>query len=168
MIQFVKNIADFWSQDLKDFKFAVSSPLTQAQRDHWSHPNYVNELNALQQAFDNDLPDYWPKFMEALDIKDGTVSWTNISPGNVVPTHTDNFYKLRTKYGVEREECIRYLMFLQDWELGQMVEFEDKILNRWNKGDVWSFGINDSHCAANATQTNFITCQINTFERKQS
>ena len=54
-------------------------------------------------------------------------------------------------------------MFLQDWELGQMVEFEEKILTRWKKGDVWSFGINDSHWAANGTQDNFITCQLNTF-----
>lgn len=166
MIKFEKTISDFWSQDLKDFKFSVLSPLTQAQREYWTHPNYNNELNKLEQAFDNDLPDYWPRFMEEMNIKEGTVSWTNIAPGNVVPVHTDKFYKLRKKYNVTEDECIRYLMFLQDWELGQMVEFEEKILTRWKKGDVWSFGIDDSHCAANATQDNFITCQINTFERK--
>ena len=167
MIKFEKNIDDFWSQDLKDFKFTVLSPLTQAQRDDWSHPNYTNEINLLEQAFDDDLPDHWPMFMSDLEIEHGTVSWTNIGAGNVIPTHTDHFYKLRTKYGVEKDECLRYLIFLQDWQLGHMVEFENKILNRWKKGDVWSFGIDDPHCAANATQTDFITCQVNTFKRKE-
>ena len=98
MIKFEKTISDFWSQDLKDFKFSVLSPLTQAQREYWTHPNYNNELNKLEQAFDNDLPDYWPRFMEEMNIKEGTVSWTNVAPGNVVPVHTDKFYKLRKKY----------------------------------------------------------------------
>lgn len=163
MIKYYGQLEDFWSQDLETFKFNVISPINTEQRDDWDHPNYNQKNRHLPQSFDEDLPSYWPEFLKRLNIDKGTVSWTNIEPGNVIPVHVDKFYKLTNKYGVKIENCLRYLVFLQDWQLGHFVEFDQKIITRWNKGDVWTFDHTDYHCAANATQNNFITCQINTF-----
>lgn len=163
MIRYHGSIDDFWSQDLESFKFTVISPINRQQREDWDHPNYEQTNRHLPQAFDSDLPSYWKRFLTDLNIAEGTVSWTNIEPGNVIPKHVDRFYKIRTKFGVDIDQCLRYLIFLQDWQLGHFVEFDNKIITRWKKGDVWVFDSTEYHCAANATQSNFITCQVNTF-----
>lgn len=162
MIEFVKNIEDFWSKDLENFVFPVMSPLDTNVREYWNHPNF-QKSKPLSQAFDNDLPDYWQRFLAELGSTEGTVSWTNLQPGQVLPVHTDEFYKLRNKYGVDIKDCRRYLIFLSDWVLGHSVDFEEKIITRWKKGDVWVFDHRDFHCGANASQTDFITCQVNVF-----
>ncbi len=161
MIEFVTNIKDFWSTDLEKFVYPVMSPLNTNVRDYWNHPNFQN-AKPLLQAFDNDLPEYWNKFLIELGTTEGTVSWTNLVPGQVLPVHTDEFYKLRTKYNVDIEKCRRYLIFLNDWVLGHSVDFEEKTITRWKCGDVWLFDHRSFHCAANASTVDFITCQVNT------
>ena len=163
MLKFVKNIQDFWSQDLENFKFTVLSPLDSRARENWTHPNF-QESKPLEQAFDDDLPPYWGQFVTALGLKEGTVSWTNIQPGQVLPVHADKFFKLRTKYGVDITDCQRYLIFLSDWVLGHSVDFEEQVITRWKKGDVWTFDHTSYHWGANGSQVNFITCQVNTIK----
>lgn len=163
MIKYVKNIEDFWSKDIENFIFTVESPLGASGREYWSHPNF-QKLKLLSQAFDNDLPDYWKRFLIELGATEGTVSWTNIQPGQILPVHTDEFYKLRIKYSVDIKVCLRYLIFLSDWVLGHFVDFEEKIITRWKKGDVWVFDHQEFHCGANASQKDFITCQVNVFK----
>lgn len=163
MIKFIKNIKNFWSKDLENFVFPVMSPLDISARDYWNHPNFQNS-KPLLQAFDDHLPNYWNQFLVELDAKEGTVSWTNIVPGQVLPVHTDKFYKLRTKYNVDIEKCSRYLIFLNDWVLGHYVDFEEQSITRWKEGDVWRFDYRSHHCAANASKVDFITCQVNTCE----
>jgi len=77
--------------------------------------------------------------------------------------HTDNFYKLRTQHSVDIDNCLRYLVFLKDWTLGHAVEFEEINITRWKIGDVWVFDSKSKHWASNASNINFLTCQINTF-----
>lgn len=163
MIEFVTNIKDFWSQDLEKFIFPIRSPIGLAARDYWDHPNFQNS-KPLLQAFDNDLPNYWNKFLFHVNTTKGTVAWTNLEPGQVLPVHTDEFFKLRTKYHVDIEQCKRYLIFLNDWVLGHSVDFEEMTIPRWIRGDVWMFDHRSHHCAANASKVDFITCQVNTVD----
>jgi hypothetical protein len=71
---------------------------------------------------------------------------------------------LRTEHGVEIDDCVRYLIFLQNWELGHMVEFDKQPITKWKKGDVWVFDHLEYHCAANTSNKNFVTCQVNTIK----
>lgn len=158
MIKYFGQIEDFWSKDLQGFKFPVSSILDNPL---WTHGNYRN-FPTLPQAFDDDLLLYQAKFLSQLSIVKGTVSLTNIEPGRMIPVHADKFFKLRSKYNVDIDDCVRYLVFLQDWVLGHFVDFEECTITKWHKGDVYVFDHNSLHCAANASQVNFITCQINT------
>ena len=56
----------------------------------------------------------------------------------------------------------RAVVFLEDWKLGHLVEFEQQPITKWEKGDVWTFTHDDLHCAGNASNYNFNTCQVNT------
>lgn len=159
MIKMYGNIKDFWSNDLVNYHFPCK--YSARQRDYL-HPNYNKESNNLPQGFDDQLPECQSKFLEELQISVGTVSWTCIEPGQVIPVHTDEFYKLKTQYNVNVEDCLRYLVFLQDWHFGHVVEFEETAITKWRKGDVWLFDHLSWHYAANASNVNFVTCQVNT------
>jgi hypothetical protein len=158
MIKFHGNIKDFWSTDLANYHFP--GKYSAGQRDYF-HPNYSKEGNNLPQGFDDQLPACQSKFFKELQVTVGTVSWTCIEPGQVIPVHTDGFYKLKTQHNVDVADCLRYLVFLQDWTFGHAVEFEETIITKWQIGDVWVFDHLSLHYAANASNINFVTCQVN-------
>jgi hypothetical protein len=160
MLKYYDNLSDFWTKDLVNYKFPES--VNTGQREGL-HKNYFSESNNLFQGFGDQLPACRKKFFEELEINIGTISWICIQPGRVIPTHTDRFYKLRTEYKIDIKYCLRYLVFLQDWELGHIVEFEEHPITKWKKGDVWVFDHLSPHCAANTSNNNFVTCQVNTF-----
>lgn len=159
MIKYWGRIEDFWSNDLESYQFP--GKYSAGQRDYF-HPNYSQPNNNLPQGFDDQLPACRLNFFTALEIEQGTISWTCIEPGQVIPVHTDGFYKLKTQYNVDVADCVRYLVFLQDWTFGHSVEFDETIITKWTKGDVWIFDHCSAHYAANASNINFVTCQVNT------
>ena len=82
----------------------------------------------------------------------------------ILPTHKDTFYTLRQEHQVELDDCYRYLIFLEDWEFGQFVGFEEALgLERWVAGDTFKFTGHEMHFAVNASAVNFHTCQVSTF-----
>ena len=161
MLKFWGNITDFWTKDLKCFEFKNYISLKQPSHTEF-HTNFLERHNDIKQAFDNELPDCCKNFFNILNVDKGTISWTCLEPNNTIPVHHDAFYKLRTQHGVEVNQCVRYLIFLQDWELGHLVEFQEQPISRWRKGDVWSFDHQSYHCASNASNNEFVTCQVNT------
>ena len=161
MIKCYGNLDDFWSEDLKNYQFPES--VSTGQRDQF-HTNYHHETNNLLQGFGDQLPACRSIFFEKLNISLGTISWTCIQPSGVIPTHNDVFFKLRKEFNVDIDDCVRYLIFLTDWQLGHMVEFEEHPITKWKKGDVWIFDHISWHCAANTSNENFITCQVNTIK----
>jgi hypothetical protein len=159
MIEYYRHIDNFWSEALSSYEFPQRVSLDQR---NYFHPNYKDSSNDLLQGFDDELPSVCQQFYTALNITQGSMSWTCIRPGNTIPTHSDNFYKLRLKYNVDVSQCVRYLIFLEDWKLGHFVEFQECIITKWKSGDVWRFDVNSMHCAANASNSNFYSCQVNT------
>jgi len=157
MIRFFKNIDDFWSNELSTYQFPTS--VSTGQNTEF-HKNYHDDKNNLLQGFDDGIP-LREEFFKSLDLTKGAISWTCIVPSNTIPIHQDKFFKLREKYNVDISKCLRYLVFLENWTLGHYVEFEECIITKWRKGDVWVFNYESQHCAANASHKNFYTCQIN-------
>lgn len=161
MIRFHGTLDDFWSDDLAVYKFPKK--YNAGQRENF-HSNYSQANNDLWQGFDQELPHSGRRFFTDLGVTLGAVSWTCIEPGQAIPVHVDQFYRLRQQYQVQVDDCVRYLIFLQNWTLGHWVEFEEQIITKWTKGDVWVFDHASPHCAANASNHNFITCQVNTIK----
>lgn len=161
MIEYVTCIKDFWTKDLEGFVFPQLSSAGQSKN---FHKNYSLPNNDLPQAFDTEVPNY-EKFPLELGLINATVSWTSIEPGQSIPVHSDTFYKLRQKYNVDITQCLRYLVFLQDWQLGHFVEFEDFKIEKWKKGDVYRFDYRSPHCASNASNDRFVTCQVSLVQK---
>ena len=160
MIGYHGCIEDFWSDALASYTY-VREVKYEGVRSEW-HSNFQG---ILLQSFDEELPEFWPKFQEALGVTTGSVGWINIRPNQIIPPHTDNFYMLRQKYNATVDDCLRYLIFLEDWKFGQYVEFEDLSISKWKRGDVWFFNYKSKHWAVNASNDDLHTCQVSTIKR---
>jgi hypothetical protein len=158
MTRYVKQITDFWSNDLNQHKFTTTYNLGDTREYH--HPNLRSSVTECSQSFNDELPAIWKQFLKEFDLTTGSVSWTLIESGRIVPIHQDFFVNLRQTYNAEVDQCARYIIMLEDWIFGQIVEFDDRVLTRWKKGDVWEFDHTIPHWAANASNYNFYTCQV--------
>ena len=164
MIKFVKNIENFWSHSLTHHQYVRHTPYADMRNgEHW-HDNFKSGV--LQQSFGSELPDCYPQFVTALDLDPAlsVVSWIGIEPGQFVAPHQDTFYQLRKsnhdQYTID--QCLRYLVFLESWQFGQIVDFESATIRNWNAGDVWVFDHTELHWAGNGSNNTFHTCQVNT------
>lgn len=162
MKHYVKNIEDFWSSELYLHKFTTTYILGNERDTH--HKNFLSSVSEVSQSFNDELPQCWQKFLHAMDLNQGSVSWTLIEPARIVPIHQDYFVNLRKNYDVSLENCSRFLIMLEDWVFGQLVELDDLTLTRWRKGDVWEFDASVPHWAVNASNKDFYTCQVSRFK----
>lgn len=160
MIKYKCNIDDFWSDHLVTHKYAREVPFVAKNFDHLDRKWYNRDF--LLQSFNEELPSIWKEFNTKLNVPIGTVSWTCILPNRILPTHRDTFYTFRKNNNIAIDQCIRYLIFLEDWVFGQYVEFTDTVIRNWQKGDVWVFDATEIHYAVNASNASFHTCQIST------
>jgi len=160
MIRFVKNIQDFWSEDLKRHSYARQVPFVAKNFDHLDRTYYNRDY--LLQSFNDELPGCWKNFYSAVGVDKGSVSWTCIIPNLILPSHRDTFFTLRQQLQIEVEQCIRYLIFLEDWQFGHLLGFEHMNIVNWKKGDVWAFDSTELHFAVNASNSHFHSCQVST------
>lgn len=164
MIEFVANIKDFWSHDLATYQYHQSMDFAGMKNGaHW-HGNFKH--GHLLQSFGDELPVPPQKFVTSLGLEQSisTVGWICLRPNQFIAPHVDHFYQLRNAHNVSIDECVRYLVFLQDWEFGQMVDFDNTNIRKWRRGDTWKFNHVEPHWAGNASNVNLHTCQVNTIE----
>ena len=168
MIEFVTNIEDFWSFYLETYQYRKLVDFASMKNGvHW-HDNFKH--GHLLQSFDDDLPVPREKFVTSLDLNPSisTVSWICIRPNQFIAPHMDHFYQLRDAHNVTIDKCVRYLVFLQNWEFGQVVDFHSTNIRKWQRGDTWKFNHVEQHWAGNASNIDLHTCQINTIESLNS
>lgn len=153
----LQKIFPFWKEALATYKAEHITPIAPHAT---PHVNYEGTM--LKQSFNEQLPDCWTLFYEKLRAEEGSVCWLTMEPGDIIPIHRDHFYMLKTKKNVPVESCIRYLIMLEDWKPGHMVQLDDWALTGWKAGDLWYFDHTVPHWAANCGTENFYTCQVST------
>lgn len=162
MIEFVGNLKSFWDHDLKNHEYVRTVPFVSKNFDHLDKTFYSKDF--LLQSFNDELPLDRNLFLISVGSQEGSVSWTCMLPNIILPSHRDTFYMLRKEYDIEIERCFRYLIFLEDWQFGQYVGFNDMHISKWKKGDYWRFDSSEIHFAVNASNTPLHTCQVSTFK----
>ena len=151
-------IETFWKEDLSVYVAKHTTPIAPHAVPHL---NYAGTM--LKQSFNNDVPNY-EMFYKKLNVQEGSVCWLCLEPREIIPVHRDGFYMLKTKKNVGTEDCVRYLIMLEDWKPGHVVQLDDVTLCNWKAGDVWYFDYEVEHWAANASAENFYTCQVSTLK----
>lgn len=160
MVEYVKQIDNFWKEDLATHVYSREVPFVAKNFEHLDRKYYNKDY--LLQSFNEELPCV-DQFKGVLSAVTASVSWTCILPDVILPTHKDTFYTLRQEHNIELDQCYRYLIFLEDWIFGHYVEFETKSVTNWKAGDVWKFDGTEMHYGVNASNVPFHTCQVSTF-----
>ena len=70
-------------------------------------------------------------------------------PGQTIPLHTDTFHVLSSKLNVDPRDCIRILVFLEDWKTGHYFEINDRPILQWKKGDEVIINYGEKHLSGN-------------------
>lgn len=125
-------------------------------------PESYSEANTkINQIFWNkDVIDF-DKLGSMLGIKVFTVATIKQKPGNVLPWHSDNFYKIIEEYPtIDKEKIVRANIFIEDWKIGHILQIEKNVVSNWKKGQgyIWSSGI--YHLSGNLGFDNKYTLQV--------
>ena len=162
MPKYFKNIDNFWKDDLTNHNYKRKVEYVARNFDHLDR-NFYNHGYILQ-SFNEELKNS-DKFKNALEVENGSVSWTCILPNSILPSHKDTFYTLRQEFNIDLDQCFRFLIFLEDWKFGHYVGFENINITHWKAGDVWIFDGTEMHFGVNASNENFHSCQVSTFQK---
>ncbi len=70
-------------------------------------------------------------------------------PGQMAPLHRDNHGYACKKLNKNFEDFERVLVFLTDWEAGQVFGCGRESITEWESGDCYTFDASDQHFSAN-------------------
>lgn len=84
-----------------------------------------------------------------------------MTPGSVLPTHSDTYSRYRLIHDLDRSaDVIRIIVYLEDWQSGHYTEMAGSPVTGWRAGD-WVSWYNDfPHLAANIGHTDRYTLQL--------
>ena len=122
----------------------------------------IENTAIYQKFFTKDEVDF-EELGKQLGIEVITVSSILQKPGNIIPWHRDIFYQITKKFPDRKEEKVRANMFLTDWENGQFLQFDNKIVTHWKKNTGYIFNNQVLHLSSNAGFHNKITLQVSGF-----
>lgn len=98
-----------------------------------------------------------------LGIEVVSVSSIRQRPGCVIPLHRDMFYKITQLYPNDSRLKVRANVHLEDWKMGQFIQYNDTVFTHWKAGDTLIWDSDVYHLGANAGFENKFTLQISGF-----
>lgn len=84
-------------------------------------------------------------------------------PGCVIPWHRDTFYQISKRWPDRNELKVRANIYLQDWRMGHIIQYNDTIDTHWSAGDGWLWDSSILHLGANVGMQDKFTLQISGF-----
>ena len=98
-----------------------------------------------------------------LDMDVITVSCIKQPPGQIIPWHRDTFYQIKKRFPEDTRPRVRANIFLQDWKMGQMLQYDDVVDTNWKAGEGHLWDSEVLHLGANAGFSDKYTLQVSGF-----
>jgi len=92
-----------------------------------------------------------------------TVSSICQPPGCIIPLHRDTFYLINKQHPNRTELRVRANIYLEDWKLGQFIQYDNEISVKWQAGQGFMWDSTHLHLSANAGMQNKYTLQVSGF-----
>ena len=125
-------------------------------------PDTYHQNNTLiNQIFWNEDQVNFKELGSALGMEIFTVATIKQMPGNILPWHSDKFYKIKQDHpDVDAEKIVRANVFMEDWKIGHILQIEQNVISDWKKGSgyVWSSGV--YHLSGNLGLEDKYTLQV--------
>lgn len=84
-----------------------------------------------------------------------------LTPGHYLPTHSDSYGFYRQQHAIDDlNQIMRYIVFLEDWQDGQLLTVGDRVYTKWMAGDCVGWKGKTPHAAINFGTTDRYTLQI--------
>lgn len=139
--------------------------------DSYGNGYSYDENNTVIQQIWHDVNDPIVKSIaEQLNIEAKTCSSILQPPGNVITLHRDTFFKFKKLYPDDKRLKVRANIYLEDWKVGHMIQYQDMHdNNKWKTSVDWSAGqgflwsSKVLHLSANAGMQDKYTLQISGF-----
>lgn len=127
-------------------------------------PNTYNEHNTAiyQRFFSKDEIDF-DELGKQLNIETHSISAIKQEPGNIIPLHSDTFYKVKQVAPDDVRPAVRANIFLEDWMLGHVIQFNNSMITDWEKHTGFIFDGSVPHLSANCGMQSKYTLQISGF-----
>jgi len=115
-------------------------------------------------ASDTKLTFDWEKLIvDQLPLDRAVATLTRQDPGQILPWHQDRFFMLRRLNPDDPRPIWRFLMFMEDWKIGHVLQVGDSFLHHWHQGDVYVWRPGMHHVSANIGLEIKWTCNITGF-----
>lgn len=105
-----------------------------------------------------------------LNIEAKTCSSILQPPGNVVTLHRDTFFKFKKLYPDDTRTKVRANIYLEDWKVGHMIQYQDINDNKkwktsvdWKAGDGFLWSDKVLHLSMNGGMKDKYTLQLSGF-----
>ena len=113
---------------------------------------------------DNKLTFDWEQdILKQLPLDHAVATLTRQDPGQILPWHQDRFFFLKNQYPEDSRPIWRFLMFMEDWKMGHVLQVGDSFLHHWHQGDVYVWQPGMHHVSANIGLETKWTCNITGF-----
>jgi hypothetical protein len=129
--------------------------------------SYCFENTKIHQLWwDNTQIDFFV-LGKQLGIEVVTVSTILQPPGCVVPLHRDTFYQINKRYPDRKELKVRANIYLEDYKLGQMIQYQTpngyETSVGWKAGDGFVWDSEVLHLSGNSGMQDKYTLQVSGF-----
>jgi hypothetical protein len=146
-------------RDLPYINEPFNDPAAQRQwKDRgFQHQRFTGDLYDMRQP----EPEWMAHFRHWLPMRHFSWSIYRMTPGTVLPEHSDTYKKFREIYSVADDAVIRrYVIFLENWQSGHYIEIDDGPVTKWIQGWGAFWNGDTPHIAANIGRTDRYTLQI--------
>jgi hypothetical protein len=103
------------------------------------------------------------EILKQLPLDHGVATVTRQDAGQILPWHEDRFFMLRRLYPDDPRPIWRFLLFLEDWKIGHVLQVNNSMLHHWHQGDVVVWQPGTMHVSANIGLETKWTCNITGF-----
>lgn len=144
--------------------------LTDIHQEYGLGDTYHEDNTIIQQLWYTASDVDYMRLGEKLNMEVITVSSILQPPGNIIALHRDTFFQIKKKYPYDTRVMVRANIYLEDWKVGHMIQYQDindnkkwKTSDNWKAGEgfIWSSEV--LHLSANAGMKNKYTLQVSGF-----
>lgn len=132
--------------------------------DHIKH-GYNDYNSRYYQWIDSrdKMPSDFQKIKKCCGLDHATVACFRQDPGNTNPWHFDTYSSALKRAGLKDKDLKkikRYLLFLEDWDWGHILQIGNNVLSNWKAGDLYTWKAGMYHLSSNCGISPKWTCQI--------